>query len=144
MEGKSFTEAIAVLTDLQKSNPNDPTVTELLSRARDELRTAVQQEVLAAVSSEGSGDWPAALQHYERVRQLDPAMATVAQSLTRVRARMKTEGADALVRARQYDAADRVADAITWYERAYRNLPDDDPGRKIAKERLDVLRSRPK
>jgi tetratricopeptide (TPR) repeat protein len=144
VEGRSFTEAIAVLTDLQKDNPDDPRVTELLSRARDELRTSVQQEFLAAVSSETSGDWPAALQHYERVRQLDPAMAAVTQALNRVRARMKTEGADALRNARQYDAVDRVADAITWYERAYRYLPDDDPGRKIAKERLDVLRARPR
>ena len=36
----------------------------------------------------------------------------------------------------------RVEQAITWYERAFRLLPDDDPNKKVAKERLDVLRSR--
>ena len=50
------------------------------------------------------------------------------------------DGADALRRARQYDALGRRADAITWYERAVQNLPDSDPGKKIAADRLVVLK----
>jgi hypothetical protein len=55
---------------------------------------------------------------------------------------MNAEGNDAFVRARQYDALDRTEQAITWYERAYRNLPDDNPNRRVARDRLDALRRR--
>jgi hypothetical protein len=143
IERRFFAEAIAVLVELQKDNPGDTEVAALLARANDERRTAIEQALAAASSSESAGDWPAALQHYEQVRQLDPSAATLAQSVNRVRARMKTEGADAYVRARQYDAVDRVSDAIAWYERAYRNLLDDDPRRMTATERLAALRARP-
>jgi hypothetical protein len=50
------------------------------------------------------------------------------------------DGAEALRRARQYDALGRRADAITWYERAVQNLPDSDPGKKTAADRLVVLK----
>lgn len=92
---------------------------------------------------ENAGDLAAALQQYERVRQVDPFLASIAdQSSQRVRARMKTEGADALRRARQYDALNRVAEAITWYERADRSLANEDPEKKVVKDRLDVLRAK--
>lgn len=55
---------------------------------------------------------------------------------------MKTESADALKRAKQLDALNRVAEAITQYERAYRSLADEDPEKKMVKDRLDVLRAR--
>jgi hypothetical protein len=55
---------------------------------------------------------------------------------------MIAEGNDAMVRARQYDALDRVQDAITWYERAVRSYPADHPSRSQAAERLAVLRRR--
>jgi serine/threonine protein kinase len=50
------------------------------------------------------------------------------------------EGIDAFIRGRQYDAFDRVEQAISSYERAFSNLPQDDPRREIAKTRLDALR----
>jgi hypothetical protein len=85
----------------------------------------------------------AALQQYERARQADSSLAGIAdQSSQRVRARMKTESADALKRAKQLDALNRVAEAITQYERAYRSLADEDPEKKMVKDRLDVLRAR--
>jgi hypothetical protein len=62
--------------------------------------------------------------------------------MTRVKTRMRTEGTQAFTNARQFDAVERVEQAITWYERAFRLLPDEDPNKKIAKERLDLLRSR--
>ena len=49
--------------------------------------------------------------------------------------------ADAFIRARQYDAVYSVAQAMTWYERAYRHLLEDDPNRKTAADRLAVLRA---
>jgi serine/threonine protein kinase len=51
------------------------------------------------------------------------------------------EGIDAFVRGRQYDALDRIEQAISSYERAFGNLPDDDPRKQVAKSRLDALRA---
>jgi serine/threonine protein kinase len=51
------------------------------------------------------------------------------------------EGADAFARGQLYDALDRIEQAITAYERAFRLLPDDDPNKEIAKTRLDALRA---
>ena len=92
---------------------------------------------------EKSGDLRAALDRYQRAAQIDPSMATIANGLAdTVRGLMKTAAQDALTRAKQYDALDRVPDAITWYERAYANLLDSDPNRKVVKDRLDLLRTR--
>jgi hypothetical protein len=55
---------------------------------------------------------------------------------------MRTEGADAYTRARQADAVGRTADAIPLYDRAARYLPDEDPNKKIARDRLEVLRAK--
>jgi serine/threonine-protein kinase len=97
----------------------------------------------AAQKSESAADWVTAIQRYETARKLDPGLReTVAAALVRVRQRMAEDGTDAYQRARQYDALDRTADAVTWYERAVRNLPESDPTRKISLERLRVLRTR--
>lgn len=55
---------------------------------------------------------------------------------------MSKEGAEAYTRARQADAVGRTADAITLYERAARFLPDEDPNKAKARDRLDVLRAK--
>ena len=47
---------------------------------------------------------------------------------------------DAFTRARQYDALGRAVEAIVWYELAIRGLPDTDPNRDTAVERLAILR----
>ena len=95
----------------------------------------------SAQRSESAGDWQTAIQYYDRARQLDPSMgAFIDASVARVRAQMGLEGTDAFRRARQYDALGRVDDAIIWYERAFGMLPDADSNKKIAEERLGVLR----
>jgi hypothetical protein len=92
---------------------------------------------------EASGDLADALKQFERARQLDASKANVAdRAIARVRERMTREGTAALRTARQYDALGRNDDAMTWYERAVKLLPDEDPNKKIAKERLDALRLR--
>jgi predicted component of type VI protein secretion system len=50
-------------------------------------------------------------------------------------------GDDAFRRARGFDALGRTEDAIAQYERAIRLLSPDDPNRRTAKQRLDVLRA---
>jgi hypothetical protein len=48
-------------------------------------------------------------------------------------------GDDAFRRARTFDVLGRTEDAIAQYERAVQLLSPDDPNRKTAKQRLDVL-----
>ena len=97
----------------------------------------------AAEKLEASGDLADALKQFERARQLDPSKAADAdKAIVRVRERMTREGTAALRTARQYDALGRNDDAMMWYERAFKLLPDDDPNKKIAKDRLDALRAR--
>jgi len=104
---------------------------------------AAHQELEAGVRAEAAGEFQEALQHYQRVKALDPSLGGVADlSATRIRSQMTAIGTDAFRRATQYDALGRRDDAILWYERAIRNLPDGHPNRKIAMDRLSALRER--
>jgi hypothetical protein len=139
----SLATAIPQLEAIQQSDPNYRDVSDLLARARAGVAAAVKQAMDAAARFESSGDLAQAMAQLDRVSQIDPSMAIVAeQSRTRIKARMKTEGNDAFRNARQYDALERVDDAVKWYEQAVRLLPDDDPNKKIARQRLDQLRKK--
>jgi tetratricopeptide (TPR) repeat protein len=107
------------------------------------LRGARAAELLnQALQSERVEDWLAALGYYERARVTDPSMAALALAgVERVRAQMLADGSDAFKRAQEFDASNRVNDAITWYERAVRNLPENSAERRIAAERLRTLKS---
>jgi serine/threonine protein kinase len=90
---------------------------------------------------EQSGELRAALNSYEKAATQDPSMAMIAQQLAdKVKSRMKDVVSDALIRAKQYDAAEFVPDAIKQYERAFANLLDDDPRKRVVRARLDELR----
>lgn len=110
-----------------------------ISQARAE---AAQRAVDAAAKVEKAGDLAAALQEYERARQLDPQLSGLDHMMTRLKDQMKTGGEDAYKRARQYDAAGRLPEAVALYERALKLLPPDHPSRPPAKERLELLRTK--
>jgi tetratricopeptide (TPR) repeat protein len=102
---------------------------------------AVRNALEAGARSEGTSDWEAALDHYQTARKLDPSLGVIVESaIDRVKARMAPAARDAFNRARQYDALGRAVDAITWYERALRGLPETDPNRETAAARLAILR----
>ena len=92
---------------------------------------------------ERSGDIVAALAQFERSRQLNPS-PTADAAVNRLRTRMRTEGSAAFINGRQYDALDRIEQAIAAYEVAVRYLTDDDPNKQAARDRLAVLRVRQK
>jgi len=143
LDSGAFGTAASLFETLQRDEPGYRDAAGLLARAKDGIAAAVKQTIDAAAKLESSGDLPEAMRQLERVAQIDPSMAIVAeQAMNRVRARMRTEGTQAFTNARQFDAVERVDQAINWYERAFRLLPDDDPNKKIAKERLDQLRAR--
>jgi hypothetical protein len=108
-------------------------------------QVTARQALEKGTEFEKAGDLPTALRWFERSRLTDPSgatAATAAESINRVRARMKAEGAAALTRAKLADALTRIDQAIAAYDLAVRYLPDDDPGKQIAKSRLDALRAR--
>jgi len=121
--------------------PEPPTAAPAPPRPSAAPNTEAARAMDAGEKLEKSGDLADALKQFERARQLDTSRANVAdRAIARVRERMTREGTAALRTARQYDALGRNDDAMTWYERAVKLLPDEDPNKKIAKERLDALR----
>ena len=107
----------------------------LLAQARREA--AAQESLIAdARGLEASGDWAAAVAAYERAGATSQAAAA--------RAKMHAAGDDAYRKARQFDARDRPADAVTWYQHALAWLPDGDPRRTTARDRLAVLKGGPR
>jgi tetratricopeptide (TPR) repeat protein len=143
LDSGSFAQAVTLFETLQREENGYRDVAEQIGRAKAGIASAVKQAMDNAAKLEGSGDLPEALKQLERVTQIDPSMSIVAeQAMNRVRTRMRTEGNAAFTNAKQLDAIDRVDDAIVWYERAFRLLPEGDPNKKTAKERLDLLRSR--
>jgi hypothetical protein len=103
----------------------------LLAQARRDA--AAQESVIAeARGLEASGEWAAAVAAYERAGAASLAAAA--------RQKMHAAGDDAYRKARQFDARDRPADAVSWYQHAIAWLPDGDPRRATARDRLAVLK----
>jgi tetratricopeptide (TPR) repeat protein len=143
LETGAFANAISLFEGLQRDDANYRDVAAQLTRARERQTAGAKQALDNGTKLEGSGDLAGALQQYQRARQLDPSVAATADpSINRVRGRMKTEGTEAFTRARQFDALERIEQAIAAYERAFNYLTDDDPNRKVARERLEALRPR--
>ena len=106
------------------------------------LPTEIGPALEAGVRSEKEEDWSAALRHYENAGRIDPSMTVFIDSaIARVKSQMGTAGADALRRAKQYDALGRANDAITWYLRALAALPATSPDRSAAEKRLAALKA---
>jgi tetratricopeptide (TPR) repeat protein len=99
-----------------------------------------RQALEAGARSENAGDLAAAIRHYERARALDSSLTVIANaSIARVRNQMGSSASEAYRRARQYDAVGRVTDAIRWYDRAVRTMPEG-PEKEVAARRLAMLR----
>ena len=127
------TTVIALDTSLSLSAPGQ------FALAQQAARRALDN----GSSLERSGDIVAALAQFERSQKLDPS-PTADAAVNRLRTRMRTEGSAAFINGRQYDALDRIEQAIGAYEVAVRYLTDDDPNKQAARDRLAVLRVRQK
>ncbi len=89
-----------------------------------------------------STDLVAALQQFEKAKQLDPSLGAADQAIGRVRLKMKTEGTAAFNRGKLNDNLDRIDQAIAAYQIAVKYLPDDDPNKAQAKTRLAALQGK--
>jgi tetratricopeptide (TPR) repeat protein len=143
LEGGAFQDAIAILGEIERDEPQYRDVPALLVRARDEQHSMARQVLEAAEKLEATGELPDALKRYESAQRLDASTASVVEDSTRrLTARMKNEAADAVARAKVYDAYGRIQEATAMYERAYKYMSDADPSKKAVKDRLEVLGAR--
>jgi hypothetical protein len=144
LQAKDFPGALTLFERLEKEQPGLLDVPARLGESREGLReskrVAAQASLTAAASAEQRGDFVEAQREYQRALDADP-VSGADEALRRVRAQMKSLGDAAFKRAKTYDAMSRTEDAIAQYERAAQLLPPDDPNRKAAKERLDILRA---
>jgi hypothetical protein len=149
LDAGAFQTAFTQLSEIARDEPafRKSDIDILLDRARAGLKGMVQQDITAAGAVEAGNDLEAARTLYERAAQIaalvDSTLAADAEThVKRLGARMKEIGSADFTRARQYDAVGRVRDAEPLYDRASRYLPDEDPNKKTAKDRLDALRGR--
>ena len=112
----------------------------LLEDARRNLRASAQQAFDDGLSLEKSGDLAGAAERFQRASAIDPGLEGLEAAASRLSERMRAAGEDAFKRARQYDALGRTAEAVAQYERAVQWLPADHESRKVARERLEVLK----
>lgn len=144
LQAKDYTSAVQLFERLEREQPGLLDVSARLAESREGLREskrAVAEAALAAAAAaEQRGDFVESQKEYERALDADPASGA-GEGLRRVRAQMKTLGDAAFKRARTLDALSRTEDAIAQYEWAVQLLAPDDPNRKAARQRLDVLRA---
>jgi tetratricopeptide (TPR) repeat protein len=144
LQAKDFAGAVALFERLEAEQSGFLDVPLRLAESRGGLReskrAAARAAIVIAGAAEGRGDLVEAQKEYERALEADPACGAD-EALRRVRGQMKTLGDAAFKRARTFDAMSRTEDAIAQYERAVQLLPQDDPNRKVARARLDVLRA---
>jgi hypothetical protein len=147
LDAGAFQTAFTQLSEIARDEPafRKSDVDILLDRARAGLKGMVQQDITAAGTVEAGNDLEAARTLYERAAQtaalVDSTLAADAEThVKRLRARMKEIGTADFAKAKQLDALLKVREAYPLYDRAFRYLPDDDPNKKTAKDRLDALR----
>jgi hypothetical protein len=131
-ENGRYAEAERALEAVIAQNPTFRDAPALLQRARN-MQTAARERALAdAQTAEAGGDWTRAISLYERAGASDEAGAA--------RTRMHAAGDDAYRKARQFDARNRPAEAIGFYQQAVSWLAEGDARKATARERLAALK----
>jgi tetratricopeptide (TPR) repeat protein len=137
-----FQAAIRDLGALQREEPNYLDVPSLLQRAQGRARAAVQKAMEQGAALEMQGQLPEALQEYRRAQQIDPSASGAEESIRRVATQMTADGTTAFNNATSYYILARYSQAIPLLEKAVKLLPDGDPNKKTAQDRLDEIKRR--
>lgn len=132
LTAQRFGEAVRAFEAVLAAAPGFRDADALLSEARGREKDAQTQARADGDRLEAAGEWAAAVSAYDRAGAASEAAAA--------RTRMHAAGDDAYRKARQFDARNRAADAIGWYERAVEWLSPQDPRRQIARSRLTELK----
>ena len=133
------TEARDLLRAVAAAAPSYKDVDGLLQDAE----AAVQREAAAGLAmadkQEQAREYDQAIASYRRAERLGAPADQVAAGIQRVQRAMMAVADKAFADARQFDGLGRNADAIRLYQVAVRWLPESDPRRAQAQQRLAVL-----
>lgn len=140
LERGRYTEAAAAFEEVLQQEPGYLDTQALLNQTHSAQKTKAVEALQAGQKLAESGDLSGARDQYARARSLDKNTPGLEDALGALAEKMKDVGASAYRRARQYDALGRSADAIPLYEQAVQYLPDADPNKKTAQERLAALK----
>lgn len=132
LTAERFGEAAQAFEQVLSAVPAFRDTEQLLARARDGQAEALALALADGERLEQAGEWSASVAAYDRAGARERAAAA--------RAKMHAAGDDAYRKARQFDARNRAADAIGWYERAAEWLPAEDARRETARARLIELK----
>jgi predicted component of type VI protein secretion system len=138
-----YRDAVGSFETALLNRPNYQDAAVLLEQAKDGIRGEAQKVASQAQALAGQGDLAGALREYERARQIDPGLASIASGVAEVRGKMKGMGDEAYKRGRQLEAVGRLQDATMQYTRAAEMLPAEDANGKAARERLENLKRQP-
>lgn len=131
-ENGRYADAERVLEAVVAQNRSFRDAEALLQRARNMQVAARERALVDAQAAEAGGDWTRAVALYERAGASDQAGAA--------RTKMHAAGDEAYRKARQFDARNRPAEAIGFYQQAVSWLPDGDARKATARERLAALK----
>jgi pSer/pThr/pTyr-binding forkhead associated (FHA) protein len=132
LTAQRFSEAVRAFEAVLALAPGFRDTEALLADARGQEKAARTQALADGKRLEAAGEWAPAVAAYERAGASSEAAAA--------RTRMHAAGDDAYRKARQFDARNRAAEAIGWYERAVDWLSPQDPRRQTARNRLTELK----
>jgi tetratricopeptide (TPR) repeat protein len=135
-----FAEAAAGFDAILQLQPGYEDAAVQLARARTAQKAQATEAVQQGRQLAQSGNLLGARDAYQRARGFDPAAPGLAEAMASLTEQMRDTGQQAYRRARQYDAVGRGADAVPLYQQAVQYLPDSDPNKKVALERLAALR----
>jgi tetratricopeptide (TPR) repeat protein len=140
LERGRYAEAAAAFDAILQLQPGYEDAAEQLAKARGAQKAQATEAVQQGRQLAQSGNLIGAREAYQRARALDPAAPGLADAMASLTEQMRDTGQQAYRKARQYDAVGRGADAVPLYQQAVQYLPDSDPNKKVAQDRLAALR----
>ena len=111
----------------------------LLVQAQAGLRGGARTLYQTGRKLDEAGDWMGALQKYEQARQIHATLPGLAESLQRVRSKLRAAGTAAFNEGRDHEAKGRLQEALKEYQKAVQWLPSDDPNWQLARARVQQL-----
>lgn len=139
---EDYATAAALLTDIVQEEPRYRDAAKRLADVHQVLTGRAKAAFDAAVALEQDDDLVKARTALERACAMPHPPAACGDTRRRIAEKMQTSGDEAFRRAKVFDAQGRLPEAIALYQRAVQLLASDDPNRRIAQERLDVLKPR--
>jgi tetratricopeptide (TPR) repeat protein len=140
LERGRYAEAAAGFDAILQLQPGYEDAAVQLAKARTAQKAQAAEAVQSGRQLAQSGNLLGARDAYLRARTLDPAVPGLDGALASLTEQMRDAGQQAYRKARQYDAVGRGGDAIPLYQQAVQYLPDSDPNKKVAQDRLAALR----